>query len=151
MARLGKELNFTLKDLGGEKKSYAVFAMNTADNLHVLHEVLRPVIKLLIGLGKSKDDEAKQLDGLASALDFFDYPTIKLLATKLLTPFVVDDEEYGGPYQCDYFRDNPDELYIAIYHALVANYPKVFLKLRGLVAASGLAEKAKAAFMSKIA
>lgn len=121
-----------VKTLDGEKL-YKFRLLKRREAAKIYHTSVQTVVKLIAGAVGADTVEAKLL-----AIDSLDFDTIWNLASVLLKDCVVipnmENMQYMIPLgsnldDCDYFNDNNEELYIAIYHALRVNFPKSFSRL----------------------
>lgn len=140
----GADLVARIKGLDGVEKEYRFVPLTRRDAVQVFHESLQVILRAISGasgalqvdktsLRKSTIEPLKALEGLSRV----DFETVWALAEKLLAWVVIDGETFEDINQTDYFGDNPDEIYLAVYHAVSLNYPKVFSGLPGLLAGFG--------------
>lgn len=114
-------------------KIYKFTPLKARRGQEVFHKTVR-VLLGTIGGAIGPDGGTEKLFGAIADIDF---GTIHELARELLTgceikpdpnnlsKFVIIDDIDST----DYFDDNNEELYIAIYHALRVSYPKSFSRL----------------------
>jgi hypothetical protein len=117
--------------ISGKTKKYKFVPLKRKEAAEVFHTVLLSVISI-IGSSASKDGK-DSVQTVMVALRGIDFVTFWLLAEKLLKFVIIDNEEIADINETDYFTDNPEELYLAVFHAVLINYPKVFGKLQGII------------------
>lgn len=127
------DLGATVKTLEGEKQ-YVFVALTRRDAMEVFHGVLSTVIGAVTEISTADKDNAT--DEVFSALRKIDFETVWSLASKLLKFAMLDGVEIKDLDDTDYFDDRPEELYLAVFHAIRLNWPGVFEKLKN--ALSGL-------------
>jgi hypothetical protein len=129
------DLKVKVKTLDGEKE-YVFLALVRKDAAEVFHGVLTALISAVAGISVS--DEENKIDAVFKALNTLDFDTVWSLGEKLLRFAILDGVEIKDLNDTDYFDDHPEELYLAIFHAVMLNYPKVLLKVREALSGSGL-------------
>ncbi len=134
-------INFSLTNLSGEKREYNLQPLKRKDAAFVAHTFLQTLLKGFSKATAGSSNQAESQAGILNALSEIDFDTVWGLASILLKyasvktedeTIVIDDLE-----KCDYFAENPDELYIVIFHGVKENFPKVFSKVRDRIAAIG--------------
>ena len=130
-------LKFKITNLSGEQITYNLLPLKRKQAAYVAHTFLQTLLKSL-GTAASGGTEA-----LLEALGNVEFETIWNLASILLRDAEIHHENgierIGDLEQTDYFSENPEELYLAVFSGIKENYPKFFLKVRGLL--DGLARK----------
>ena len=126
-------IQFTIKNISGDEKVYNLLPLKRKEAAWVAHTFLRTLLRSLSDIINKGGQEA-----LFDALASIDFSTIWRLGGILLKNAEIrcpdrivriDDLE-----ECEYFEDNPEELYLAIFHGVKENYPNFFSKgLLGLV------------------
>jgi hypothetical protein len=124
-----------VKTLDGEK-IFIFELLNAKDNMRVFHDVVQTLIASIASVA-DLDGGGVELSRLGDAVQMLSFDKVRNLAKLLLTGMqikpdmknlnkivVIDDID-----DCEYFMDCPEELYIAIFHAIRANYPKSFSRL----------------------
>jgi len=134
-----------VKTLDGEKE-YNFVLLKRREAAEVFHNTLLVLAGALSEVVKSGDNTDFDLGKALQALDF---SVLWDLATKLLSGAMVDGNELGELEESSYFEEQPEELYIAVWHAIQANYPRVFSKIRERLSGSSIAETMKTAFEPK--
>lgn len=120
----------TVKTLDGEKV-YTFRLLRQREAARIFHETVS--VLLTAFASAMGGDAAAKIDAIKSV----DFDTFWDLAAALLkgciirpridTPdFFITVEDLNT---CEYFDDAREELYIAVYYALVANYPKSFARV----------------------
>jgi hypothetical protein len=97
----------------------------------VFHNTLTTLVSAVADVAVNKGES--QTDAVFKAVQTLDFDTVWDLAEVLLRFAILDGEEIQDLNETDYFTDRPEELYLAVFHAVMLNYPKVFLKLREVV------------------
>jgi len=119
-------LNIKFKTLDDREVEYQLTPLKRKEAALVFHNTLVVVLK---AMGEVSADEDKQ-GALLKALDVLDFETVWGLASKLLRNSIIKSDkgfvEVKNLDECDYFTDRPDEMYLAIFHAVKANFPKFF-------------------------
>jgi len=124
-----KDLAVKVKTFEGEK-DYLFVGLKRIEAMRVFHNVLLTVLEGIAQVGNAKTDEAKGL-AMLSAIRVLDFDTFFYkLAVPLLNNVIIDDEEIGDLESTEYFETRPEELYLAVYHAILLNYPDFFGKVR---------------------
>jgi len=130
-----QDLKATVKTLEGEKE-YIFQALIRKDAARVFHNVLTAVVSAVADIAVAEG--ASQTDAVFKAIKTLDFDTVWDLAEVLLKFSFLDGTEIKDLNDTDYFTDRPEELYLAVFHAVQLNYPKVFLKLKETLSGSGL-------------
>ena len=125
-----KEIKIVITCLDGTKKNYNMMPLKRKEAVQVFHRVLQNVLGVLAQAGQS--DGATMTD-LFSALKTIEFEDFWWMAEKILKFVVVDNQEIRDINDTDYFVDNIDELYLAVFHGILENYPKVFFQFKGLL------------------
>lgn len=125
-----QDLKTTVKTFEGEKE-YIFCALVRKDAARVFHNTLTTLISAVADVAVSKGES--QTDAVFKAIKTLDFDTVWDLAEVLLRFAILDGEEIQDLNETDYFTDRPEELYLAVFHAVMLNYPKVFLKLGEVV------------------
>ena len=128
-----------VKTLEGEKE-YNFVLLKRKEAAEVFHNTLLVVAGAFSELVKA--DKSKPED-LLIAMKTFDFDTLWSLAEKLLRGVMIDGSEIGDLEETSYFEEQPEELYIAVWHGIQVNYPKVFSKIRERLIGSSFAETMK--------
>jgi len=123
-----RDIKVTIKTLDGEK-NYNFIALKRKDAAEVFHSTLITIVSAIAEISKAKNDSDRTA-AIFRAVKLLDFDTFWSLAEKLLKFVVIDDVEIKDINETDYFEENPEELYLAVFHAILENYPKVFIKLR---------------------
>lgn len=115
-------INFT--GLSGEERTMHVRHLGHREFFEIMH----------VGIGvlasAIKADGGNVKFNVADLIKALDFDTFSNVATKLLSGSVlVGHGQVNDPFDVKMFRDNPDELYLATYNALVKLHPDLFLKL----------------------
>ena len=134
-------INFLITNLSGEKREYNLQPLKRKDAAFVAHTFLQTLLKGFSKATAGSRDKIDQQTGILKALSEIDFETVWGLASMLLKyasvktedeTIIIDDLD-----ECDHFADNPDELYLVIFHGVKENFPKVFSKVRDRLAAMG--------------
>lgn len=124
-----------VKTLDGEK-IYVFQLMKALESQRVFHETIRTLFSSIASVA-DPDGGGLNISNIGTAMKMLDFETFHELAKILLRGATVkpdpDNLKKIIPIKnlddCDYFLDCPEEIYIAVYHALRANYPKSFSRL----------------------
>jgi len=134
-------INFSLTNLSGEIREYNLQPLKRKDAAYVAHTFLQTLLKGFSEATAGASDKAESQSRILKALGEIEFETIWGLASMLLKyasvkteteTIVIDDLE-----KSDYFAENPDEIYLVIFHGIKENFPKVFSKVRDRLAAIG--------------
>jgi len=132
-------INFSLTNLSGEKREYNLQPLKRKDAAFVAHSFLQTLLK---GFSKATAGAPNQVDqqaGILKALSEIDFETVWGLAAMLLRYAIIKTEDETITIEdldeCDHFAENPDELYLVIFHGVKENFPKVFSKVRDRIGA----------------
>jgi hypothetical protein len=123
-----------VKTLDGEKE-YNFVLLKRKDAARVFHNTLLAIAGAFSELIKSGEDTKPE--DMLKAIKTLEFDTVWDLGETLLAGVVIDRQEIDLE---DYYGENPSELYLAIWYAIQANYPKVFTKLRERLTGSSFAE-----------
>lgn len=115
----------------GKTKVYKFVPLKRKEAAEVFHNTLLAILSV-IG-STSQETGSSSLQTIMQALKGIDFVTFWSLAEKLLRFVIIDNEEIVDINETDYFRDNPEELYQAVFHAVLKNYPGVFGKIQGVI------------------
>ena len=130
------DLKVTIKGFDGEEKEYVFNKLRGKQAINVFHDSSLLIVPLLLsGLDMQQD-----LSVLAYKLQAISFDEIWSLAEKLLAFVIIDGNEIEDINNSNYFGDNPDELYLAVFHSVKLNFPKIFNNLdriKGLLNLSG--------------
>ena len=127
-------IQFEITNLGGEKKQYFLQPLKRKTAAHVAHTFLQTLFRGLSKAGRAEDEDKQSavLDAIAS----IEFETLWGLASELLRNSTIQ-QGVGKPIiqidtleNTDYFEDNPDELYQAVFFGVKENFPKVFSRVR---------------------
>jgi hypothetical protein len=124
------DLKATVKTLDGEKE-YNFVALTRREAMEVFHGALTAVLSIVSELGSGDFGALKKLD----------FDTIWSLAEKLLQFAILDGVEIEDLNETEYFDDHPDELYLAVFHAVRLNWPDIFEKVKNVLSGSDLKGK----------
>jgi len=128
-----RDLHVKFKNLEGVEKEYVYVALKRKEAVRVAHTTLQSLFGAIAGMGS--DGGA----AIASAVKALDFDVFWSLAEKVLKCVIVDGVEISDINNSDYFAEHIDELYLAVYHGIEANWPKVFFQLREALTASVVA------------
>ena len=117
----------------GETRVYKFVPLKRKQAAKVFHNTLFAILSTLSGVSSNKDS-------LSSALNNLDFDTFWSLAEDLLQFVIIDNEEIDIN-DTDYFEDKPEELYLAVYHAVIKNWPGVFGKIQEVMKDSNFLKK----------
>lgn len=131
------ERTVTVKTLDGDKV-YNFVLLKRKAAARVFHNTLLVLASAFAELAKS-GAKIKPED-ILKALNTIDFDTVWGLAEILLADVIIDNDEIDLE---EYYGDNPSEIYIAIWHGIQVNYPKVFTMIREKITGSDLSEKVK--------
>ena len=127
-------INFVITNLSGEKREYNLQPLKRKDAAFVAHSFLQTLLKGFSQATAGAADKADQQSGILKALSEIDFETVWGLASMLLRYASIKTEDetivINDLDECDHFSDNPDELYLVIFHGVKENFPKVFSKVR---------------------
>ena len=136
-------------------KIYNFQPLKTRDSLRLYFKTVQTLSATVAEAIGSAD--GVNMGNIAKAIRQIDYDTVMELAKPLLKGcnikpdtsnlqhiIAVDDVE-----ECDYFAENPEELYLAVYHALRINYPKSFGRLQEKIQGFAQNIQAKAAELTE--
>jgi hypothetical protein len=139
MARDPHNIKFVITDLAKDRKQYDLVPLTRKDAAYVMHSSLRTVLK---GLAEASGKSTSGFDtsALLKALSEIEFETLWSIARVILRGAQIKNVVKGQGEitliddldDTDYFTENPDELYLAVYHGVIENYPKVFSKVRDL-------------------
>lgn len=115
----------------GETKVYKFVPLKRKEAAEVFHNTLLAILSV-VG-NSTTEKESSGLQSIMAALKGIDFETFWSLAEKLLAFVIIDNEEIKDINETDYFNENPEELYLAVFHAILSNYPSVFGKLQGIL------------------
>lgn len=138
-------IQFTIKNLEGKEKKYFLQPLRRKDAAFVAHNFLRALLKGLSGINQRKMKGDGQA-ALLQALSDIDFDLLWGLAEVMLRYSTIKQGkdnpiiEIEDLNETDYFDENPEELYLAVFNGIKENFPKVFTKVRGLL--GGLGQKA---------
>lgn len=116
------------KTVDGREVMYTFSLLSAKKALRIFHTTISSIITLIASTARSGGD----ISGIIQALDF---DTLESLAGPLLYGAIVrpngpssNDDMFTltDPLEHEYFLDNQTELYLAIWEALKANYPKQY-------------------------
>lgn len=128
-------IQFTLKNLSGEEKRYFLFPLKRKTASLVAHLFLQTILKGMSQALKDTDSE-NTYSNVLKALSEIDFDVLWGMAIHLFKNATIKSKsetiEIESLDESDYFSENPDELYIAVYHGVKENYPKVFSRVREL-------------------
>ncbi|NIV93793.1 hypothetical protein GWN42_13590 [candidate division KSB1 bacterium] len=134
-------IKFVLTNLSGEKVEYDLQPLKRKDAAYVAHTFLQTILKALSGAIAGSGDSNEKAKAVVDSLSKIDFETIWSMASILLKYARIKTEngivEINDLDECDYFAENPDELYLAVYHGILENYPKVFSRVRDLMSGLG--------------
>lgn len=116
------------KTLAGVEMQYQLTPLLRREAAEVFHNT----VQVLLGAVASLSEDAESSVSLLTAIKSLDFKTFWSLAEKLFRNCVVMGPPGIGYVEIrdlnttDYFADKPDELYVATYHAVQANWPDFF-------------------------
>lgn len=118
-----KVLSIEFAGLSGEARKMTVLKMSHRDFFETYHSVLQAISGTMkIGKGKLSFNPLQVLQSL-------DFDTFENLACKLLDLGILEGEgTISNPFESAHFMQHPDELYVAVYSAFVAQNPDMFPK-----------------------
>lgn len=123
-----QDLKATIKGLDGLEKEYVFNKLHGKQASKVFHEACLVVVPILF----SGLDLSDNMSALAYKLKDVSFDDVWDLAENLLSFVIIDGTEIRDINKSDYFGENPDELYIAVYHAVKLNFPKIFNNLSSI-------------------
>ena len=120
-----------LRGSDGEKL-YKFRILTRREAARVFHNSIKLILKALSGL--SGDDKSTKI---VEAIDSLDFDHVWNLAKVLLKNCIISPNMENPQHmitisnldETDYFDDCREELYIALYYSLKANYPKSFSRV----------------------
>jgi hypothetical protein len=140
MKEVRQDLKKKVKTLEGEKE-YVFCALVRKDAARVFHNTLSAVVSAVAGISASSDED--KADAVFKAINTLDFDTLWGLAEVLLKFAILDGESIEDLNDTDYFNERPEELYLAVFHAVLLNWPSVLLKVREALSGSGLPDQLK--------
>jgi len=144
MSRDPHSIQFTITDLDKERKQYDLIPLRRKDAAFVMHSFLRTILK---GLSEAvKKDQSMNMASILGALSEVEFDTLWAIAEYIFQGAEIKNVIKGkgeitridNLNDTDYFTENPDELYLAVYYGVLENYPKVFSKVRDRLTDLGL-------------
>ncbi len=130
-------LKATIKGLDGVEKHYIFEKLKGKEALRVFHNTTLLLVPILAGLKgiQSKDEMSVSalIDGLSEAVLTLEFDSVWALAEKLFFCVMVEEVEINIE---EYYADQPDELYIALFHAIKLNFPKIVDNLTSMFSGS---------------
>jgi hypothetical protein len=122
------------------KKEYRFVPLKRKDAACVFHNTLLTLVSALADVSGQVSAEDRTAAFLR-ALKTLDFDTLWALAEKLLRFSILDNEEIKDINETEYFDEKPEELYLAVFHAIVENYPGFFGKIRQALSGFDLSEQ----------
>jgi hypothetical protein len=119
-------------------KCYEFEILHRREAARIFHSTLTSIAGALAGALDAKGGVSTE--AIFKAIKSIDFDTIWDLAESLLRHCSVDGVELGPLDESDYYQDNQIELYLAIWHAINANFPSVFSKVREKIKGSNFAD-----------
>lgn len=133
----------TIKTLNGEKV-YKFKLLRRKQAARIYHNTIKALLGALASVAGK--DGKKSAESIARAIDGLEFDLVWELAEALLKGAVIQPDpdnlnnvvSITNLSESDYYDEEREELYIALYHALEANYPKSFALARGRLQDTGI-------------
>ena len=119
------DLKVKIKNFSDEEKEYNFVALTRKEAMNVFHDSISAILSVIAEINDTSNEMS-----IFKALKAVDFDTFWGLAEKLLKCVLINDAEIRDINQTDYFDENPEEMYLAVYHAIRLNYPNVFSKVQ---------------------
>ena len=119
------DLKVKIKNFSGEEKEFNFVALTRKNAMNVFHDSISAILSAIAEINEDSKDVS-----VFKALKAIDFDMFWSLAEKLLKHVIINGQEITDINETDYFDDNPEEMYLAVYHAIRLNYPKVFSKVQ---------------------
>ncbi len=139
MDKSNHQLEFEIKTILGETKKYSIVPLKQKEAARIFHQVLSQVVSAFAEIGGM--DSENKIAAIGKAIKGFDFDTYWGLIESMFSFAMVDDKEIKN--LGEYFAVDPTEGYLALFHAILANYPAVFSGLREKLEGFDLAEITK--------
>lgn len=143
MSAADLQLVADIKTLDGTKK-FCFVPLRRREAAKVFHNSVKLIVEALANIGTSINNETVNPEGLSRALKVLDFDLLWDLAEKICKLMIVDGNDVADIE--DYFGENPEELYLVLFHGIRLNYPKQcgqIMKRLGDSGLAGLVEKLK--------
>lgn len=123
-----KQIAFEYKTLDGKTRKVDLIPLRRKEAARVFHETL---VVILHGIsGATKENPGRILTEAINALSF---DKLYELGNTLLKDAIIDGEEIRNLDDTEIFEENPEELYIVLFHAIKENYPNFFTRVASMV------------------
>ena len=125
------DLKIKVKGIDGEEHSFNLVGIDRRKACEVSVKVTNIVGAGLLKLDADAPSPYQIVGAIATALD---WETVQWLIPILFDSAIINKDEKTTDDLFEFFGENPDLLYRAIFEALKANYPKLFARIPGNLA-----------------